>query len=287
MTSDFHGQSRNSADLKNTLERIAGAGFSHVHWCHEFNTCYMYSVYEMFQIKEWCDEAGLLVKGVHASIGEKNSDLKNYISSNEYNRMAGVDLVKNRIEMARILETDSIVLHFNFPWECVGNDNNLNVSLKPVFKSLDELEPYCRIRKVKICIENSGGSPAQCNPVYDILFGRYSGDFLGLCFDTGHANHCKGNCLEYAQRYNDRLFMIHVDDNHGESDEHTLPFEGIFDWEGFVPVLAGSPYEFPVLLEPIYREEEKDDTAWLKRAFDAGNRFSEMVEKRRQMSIFG
>ena len=282
MTTDFHGQSRNSADLKNTLKRIANAGFSHTHWCHEFNSCYIYSVYEMLQIKEWHREFDLLVKGVHASIGERGSDLKNYISTNDYNRMAGLDLVKNRVDMAQILETDAIVLHFDFPWDCVSAGKVPDVQLTPVFKSLDELEPYCVTRGVKLCLENSGGSPALCNPVYDILYKRYSGDFLGLCFDTGHANSCRDNCLEYAQRYNDRLFMIHVDDNHAESDEHTLPFEGVFDWEGFAPVLARSPYKFPILLEPIYREKEQDDTAWLKKAFELGNRFAAMVEKHRR-----
>ena len=280
MTSDFHGSNRNSADIKGALERIARAGFSHVHWCHEWTGAYLYSPHEMLQLKEWCDEYGLLVKGVHATSGEKKSDLKDYASANEYNRLAGMELVQNRVDLAYILNTDAIVLHFSMPWDLVEKDDDgLAACLKPVFKSFDELEPYCRTRHVKICLENGGGPVAANCRVFDALCGRYGADFLGLCFDTGHAYlHCKENCLEYAQRYNDRLFLIHIHDNHGEGDDHILPFDGGFDWEGFAPVLARSPYRLPILMEPSYREEG-DDTVWLKKAFDIGNRFTAMVNK--------
>jgi sugar phosphate isomerase/epimerase len=117
--------------------------------------------------------------------------------------------------------------------------------------------------------------------MYDMLFSRY-GSAMGLCFDTGHAlMACKDNCLEYAQRYADRLFMIHIHDNHGTSDEHLIPFEGNFDWEGFAPVLARSPYQFPILIESACRETG-DDSLWLKKAFEAGCRFSSMVENCRR-----
>ena len=61
MLTDYRGESRNSVDIKNALTRIAQAGFSHVHWCHEYTGSYLYSVHEMLQIKEWCDEQGLKV----------------------------------------------------------------------------------------------------------------------------------------------------------------------------------------------------------------------------------
>ena len=262
MASDFHGQSRNTAAIKDALERIARAGFSHVHWCHEFgNSPYEYSIYEMLQIKEWCREFGLLVKGVHAAhAGEKTSDLKDFLSSNEYNRLAGVELIHNRIEMAYNLGTDNIVLHFMFPWERLEKEiDRLNELLQPAFRSFDELEPYCKARGIKICVENTHGTMAQFCTVFDVLCKRYSNDFLGLCFDTGHAVlHCKDSHLEFAQRYNDRLFMMHGADNHGERDEHLLPFEGIFDWEGFASVLARSPYCFPIVLEPSCKVEGDD-----------------------------
>jgi sugar phosphate isomerase/epimerase len=233
----------------------------------------------MLQIKEWCDELGLKVKGVHATAGEKESDLKVYSSPNEYSRLAGVELIKNRVDLAHLLNAEAIVLHFVLGVQ--KEEDFRQELLLPVFKSFDELEPYCKTHKIRLCIENTGGTPAICCSVFDILCKRYDKDFFGLCLDTGHANiHCKENCLVYAERYNDRLFMIHVHDNQGEKDEHILPFAGTFDWEGFAKVLARSPYTLPILVESSTKEEG-DDTAWLEKAFEAGNRISAMVEKHR------
>ncbi|GHV28768.1 hypothetical protein AGMMS4952_13310 [Spirochaetia bacterium] len=293
MTSDFHGTSKSTAEIKNALSGIARAGFSHVHWCHEWTGDYVYSVHEMIQIRTWCDELGLKVKGVHASdgVGRKpfdpltggdvfDRDTKYYVSMNEYNRLAGVDLIKNRVDLAHTLDAGAIVLHFSLPWQVFEADKNYHEQFFwRAFKSFDELEPYCTTRNIRLCIENLGETPrAWSIHQFDLLFKRYGADYMGLCFDTGHANMaCRENCLEYAERYNERLFMIHVHDNQGEGDEHILPFEGTFNWEGFAPVLARSPYELPVLMEPSC--PAKDDAVWLGKAFQAGSRFQDMVLK--------
>jgi sugar phosphate isomerase/epimerase len=249
----------------------------------------------MLQIREWCDEAGLKVKGVHATDGIKRKpfdpgnphdvfvqDTKNYASLNEYNRLAGVDLIKNRIDLAHILDAGSIVLHFAQPHEVFEADKNYREQYYcQALKSFDELEYYCKTRRIRICIENTGRQEYD-RYMFDTLFKRYDGAYMGLCFDTGHGNFlCKNNCLEFAERYNDRLFMIHIHDNQGGKDEHLIPFEGTFNWEGFAKVLAQSPYEFPLLIESAINGEggEKD---WLDRAFKAGVRFHEMVIKYRK-----
>jgi sugar phosphate isomerase/epimerase len=294
---DFNGESRSTAKRKQTLEKIARAGFTHIHWCHEWSGDYLYSVYEMLQIKAWCKELGLKVKGVHASQGVEREpfnpdnpvdvftdDAKHYASLNEYNRLAGVELVKNRVDLAQCLDAGTIVLHFTQPFKVFEvNGEYRDHVYRQAMKSFDELEYYCKTRGIVLCLENPGATP-QNHSIYqfDTLFKRYDKEFMGFCFDTGHGNMaCKTNCLEYAERYNDRLFMIHIHDNHGEKDEHILPFDGTFNWEGFAKVLARSPYEFPVLMEPSYKNEG-DEQDWLDKAFSAGCRFSEMVMKYRK-----
>jgi sugar phosphate isomerase/epimerase len=285
MTTDFHGETRDPGEIRETLAKIARAGFSHVHWCHEWNGPYLYSVYEMFQIREWLDELGLRVKGLHASSG---GGAKDYGSLNDYHRLAGVELVKNRVEMAHILDAGDLVLHFYQPEEAFEKDRDFRKRFfDQSFRSFDELEPFCRTRRIRICVENMwNNTGAATYAMYDALFERYDAGFMGLCFDTGHANLvCEGNRAGYAERYKDRLFMIHIHDNRGEKDEHLLPFEGTFDWEAFAPVLARSPYEFPVLMEPTMRgyadKDAGDDGPWLARALRAGERFSGMVMNRR------
>jgi sugar phosphate isomerase/epimerase len=286
MTTDFHGESRKTQEIQDTLAKIARAGLSHVHWCHEWTGFYMYSSHEMLQIRDWCDTLGLGVKGIHASCGERGyveGALKNFASPREYNRLAGVELVKNRVDLAHVLDAGAIVLHFKLPWQRFEEDREFrDLFYRRALKSFDELEPYCTTRRIRVCVENDNAyPPPHSRYMYDTLFGRYGGDYMGLCFDTGHGNTaCKENSLEYAECYRDRLFMVHIHDNHGQEDEHLLPFEADFNWEGFARVLAQSPYEFPVVMEPSFRGTG-DDTAWLNKALEAGNRFSDMVQRHR------
>ena len=283
MTSDFRETNRKSVDIRDTLALIVRAGFTHVHWCHEWTGAYIYSAYEMLQIREWRDELGFMVKGVHATAGEKDADLKNYVSSNEYSRLAGLELIKNRVDLAYILDAEDIVLHLDLPWQRFETDKDYrDCFFRQALKSFDELEFYCKTRHIRICIENgSAVPPSHSRYMFDTLFKRYDEKYMGLCFDTGHAlMACKENCLEYAERYNNRLFVLHIHDNNGEKDEHLIPFEGGFDWEGFAPVLARSPYRFPILMESSHKDAG-DDSIWLEKAFISGNRFASMVQKYR------
>ena len=68
--SDFGGQGTRLCDVKTTLEKIAKAGFTHVHWCHEWDGDYYYSRAEMELIKSWFDEYALKAKSLHASKGK-------------------------------------------------------------------------------------------------------------------------------------------------------------------------------------------------------------------------
>jgi sugar phosphate isomerase/epimerase len=301
---DYNGENRNTADIKENLAKLARAGFTHVHWGHEWDGPYSYSVYEMLQIREWLDELGLKAKGVHASDGARRSrvktmyhyawrqeNIRDYTSENEYNRLAGVELIKNRVDLAHALDAENIVLHMQLPYKSFQEDPSFQDRYyTQACKSFDELVYYCKARNIRICIENLPGAPPEYQRrQFDFLFGRYDRDFLGFCFDTGHANIICSDNLEFARRYQDRIYMVHMADNHGLSseecwedgpgmsacDEHLLPFEGSFDWEGFAPILAASPYKPPYLLEAQYKGG--DETAYLKRAIQAGERFAALI----------
>jgi sugar phosphate isomerase/epimerase len=289
LATDYQGESRNTEKIRRTLFSIAGAGFSHIHWCHEWMGAYLYSPWEIRQIKEWLDETGLKTKGVHASCGEIKSqyanpqefeeereNLKDFVSQNEYNRLAGVELIKNRVDLARELETGEIVLHLPLPYRIFEKDAYFKENFYArVFKSLDELEDYCRDKQVRICIENLPDCPeAYQTEMFDRLFERYQG--MGICFDTGHGNVTSQDSLYFARRYIDRLFIVHIHDNHGKSDEHLIPFEGTFNWEGFAELLTRSPYKLPYLLE--IKMQDADETVFFHKVLEAGQKFHAMVD---------
>jgi sugar phosphate isomerase/epimerase len=47
----------------------------------------------------------------------------------------------------------------------------------------------------------------------------------------------------------DRVVTTHVHDNHGEKDEHLLPYEGSIDWEEALELFSAAPQALPVVIE--------------------------------------
>jgi len=55
---------------------------------------------------------------------------------------------------------------------------------------------------------------------------------LGLCYDSGHWHACKDKSpqFDFLTRFGHRLMALHLHDNHGENDDHMLPFNGTINW---------------------------------------------------------
>ena len=90
------------------LRLAAEAGFTHIHWCHQWNTDFLYSSHEIGQIGQWLKTYGLQLQDIHASAGME----KAWYGLDEYIRRSGVELIINRIEMFdRLGGTGGLALH--------------------------------------------------------------------------------------------------------------------------------------------------------------------------------
>lgn len=250
------------------LQAIAGAGFTHVHWCHQWNTDFLYCTAEIDQIRAWLDGFGLEVTDIHASAGQE----KCWASLVEYERLAGVQLVANRMEMAADLGCDVIVLHVPEEpedeatrvtyWDCIR-------------RSLDTLREVARTRGVRIALEN-GATSESWIPIARILT-DYPPTFTGLCYDSGHGN-ISGDGLKQLEVHADRLLAVHLHDNDGTADQHKLPFSGTVDWDRLVALIARSSYDKWVNLEVSQRGSGYDDEeAFLSDALAIARRLAQAV----------
>lgn len=290
ISTDYDGEFQEITKIEESIRLIAEAGFTHMHWCYEWDSDYMYSRAEMEQVKEWMKKYGLKAQSLHASKGSgaysghlQVDSKKNYLSTTEYNRIAGVELIKNRVELANVLGATEIVLHMCLPIldfaEIPGAKETFYTQ---AYRSFDELEPFCREKNVRICVENlfmnQGELQDEQIEQFDRLFERYSAEFLGLCLDVGHGYLVWGNefITKFADRYKDRLYSIHLHDNwgwqkDGNSDAHALPGEGKIDWEALKSVLSKSAYKGAWVLEVVNSTGE-DALKYLKRAREAGEK---------------
>ncbi len=203
------------------LERIAAAGFTHVHWCHQWATDFIYSDSEIDAIAGWMNEFDLGLTDLHASAGIE----KDWGSPHEYARLAGVELVKNRLSMCRRLGSDVIIMHSPLAIQKVPEPPA--AAWDSFFRSLDDLRPEAERMGMRIALENGDFHTLSH---LEKVFGRYDRDFIGLCWDSGHGNK-NYDGLDWLNKYRNRLASIHIHDNDGKSDQHNLPFTGTVNWE--------------------------------------------------------
>jgi sugar phosphate isomerase/epimerase len=243
------------------LRSIADAGFTHIHWCHQWDTDFIYSTPEIAQIALWLKQFGLKLLNIHASAGRE----KRWDSLLEYGRLAGVELVRNRLEMAARLESDVIILHAGASYP-----------LQSQMLSLAELEPFARLLGVRIALENLSGLTYQR---LDELLGAFEPEYVGLCYDTGHGNQME-NSLDQLERMKDRLIATHIHDNDGVSDQHKIPFTGSVDWPRFMHILSASPHNLPLNLEVgNHQHQGMSEPEFLLATYRAGERLESLRDQ--------
>lgn len=289
---DIHGFNsmddlrRGVGNPKPYLRQIAEAGFSHVHWCHHWSGDFIYSNSEMDYIGQLLHEFGLQVADMHGSEGYE----KFWYSPQEYARLAGVELVKNRIDFCARFGGDAVVMH---AYPLSTNKTEADLIWAQLRKTLDALQPHALERGVKIAIENLIDfqgvrfdnlpiSQARDNrQLLQRIFDHYPPEFVGLCFDSGHAN-LGYNRMEQLEGFLDRLIVLHLNSNDGSGDQHHNLFVDAIDWERLATLIAASVYNKPMSLETVSSELDASDEAFLQTAFATGNRFAELVAAKRR-----
>jgi len=267
IATDFDGD---AGCPEGALRAIAEAGFTHVHWCHHWCTDFLYGAAEMAQIAGWLKDFGLGVLDLHGSAGGE----KGWVSAREYERLAGVSLVANRIEMTARLGGGAVVMHV--PREPLDAAEN-GAYWDRLRRSLDELEPFARVHAVRIAVENTSANYATIGR----LLRHYGPDYLGTCYDVGHGN-VDGDGPARLADLKDRLVAVHMHDNDGSGDQHNLPFSGTVDWPGLARVLAESSYEGPPNLEvTLENSGHAGARPFLDAALSAGRRIAELVDAHR------
>ncbi|MDO5746056.1 MAG: sugar phosphate isomerase/epimerase family protein [Actinomycetaceae bacterium] len=308
ITTDYGGETTSIEKLRESLKAVADAGFSHIHWCNEWDSEYIYSNAEMLQIKSWLDAFGLQVEGIHASEGVHRPEIagkfhlrnryqnrKDYTSFDEFNRQAGVELILNRLQMANVFETDTIVLHMQLPYAEFTSQDFREKYYHAVKSSLHELEMNKERGHVKICIENMIGTPNDEQfKQFDFLFAEFSSDFLGFCYDIGHEHITTDPNSEpfpFLSRYGNRLFAVHFSDNLGllhdqcwnddpemtKCDLHLLPYKGTIDYQAALAKFSSSAFSGAVTLEVSQRNRNRAE--FLSEALTSAKTISQTIRK--------
>jgi sugar phosphate isomerase/epimerase len=156
--------------LRETLREIRRAGFSHINWNPDSGSSYWYAKSEIDFIAGCIADADLETMTLHASNGvntvpEKafllREDRKDIHSPNLWQRQAAVELLQNRVDLAKALNCPNMVLHVDLR-DCHHDSREAEEAFYgPLLETLDAVRPYCLEAGVKIAIENLTGASAD------------------------------------------------------------------------------------------------------------------------------
>ena len=110
-------------------------------------------------------------------------------------------------------------------------------------RTVDALLPACEKNGIVLALENGGETLALLRKLSEFV-AQYDHDFLGLCFDCGHANCYGGGVAEVLEIMKENIVTCHLHDNFGTQDDHNPPGEGNIDWAELDALLDTLPRLF-------------------------------------------
>ncbi|MBE0432689.1 sugar phosphate isomerase/epimerase [candidate division WOR-3 bacterium] len=248
--------------LEDQLPMIRRAGFSHVSLGARIEHSNYLKAAGQRVIRGMVEDHGLAVCSVHTPLGEglDISSPDNDISDNT------VEIYQRCIEAAQFLCAGVVIFH---PTRYMKFDD-IELRKKTVVRNVERILGGVGTKDVKLAIENDRFGLSNDVLAYsldEIIDTRY-----GLCYDSSHDN-LVGRPLALLEKYGSRLLATHISDNHGEKDDHLLPFEGSYDWPGFYTLFSRIPFRGIFLLEVEMRESMfKQPEVFLREAFTRGER---------------
>ena len=210
-------------------------GFDYIHWCDNWDDDVIYSTEEMKKHVHSIKDAGLKCLDVHGTA----AGIFRVDSLNPEGWRGYVKLLENRIKFCHELGGDAVVVH---PPQLYQPNMEKRVHVSK--KTLEAVKPMCLDLGVALAVENCYRTDHMILGDY---FHLYEPEFIGWCYDSGHANNHKN--LENVKLFGDRLLVTHLHDNRGETDDHQYPGWGTINWEGVSRWLRGLNYTKPLNLE--------------------------------------
>ncbi|HXW61252.1 MAG TPA: sugar phosphate isomerase/epimerase family protein [Candidatus Acidoferrales bacterium] len=213
------------------------------------------------------DEYGIKLQSLHAptersSGGGRSGGAPISISDPErIRRVDAMDEVKRALEVAETIPFRYLIQHMATSHQPVDPR-----TLDAAFSSLEHLVLFAKQRGVVIAIENTPNEFGSPESLAQFVKQTRLND-LRFCFDLGHAHIAEGVAAGF-ELLRDRTVTVHVHDNHGETDEHLLPFDGTIDWGAALGAITAVREPPAVVLELKERSPGVPSLEQIRTAFD-------------------
>ncbi len=153
-------------------------------------------------------------------------------------------------------------------------------TLRPLaVEALQNLLAEAEKQDIILAVENSFEPPNSPQEILRLIAPFGGNPFLGICYDTGHANCMRSAPGKDPERYHvsikkswqetgiiyennaweflkERVVSCHIHDNNGYSDQHGMPFDGTIEWQSLMPELFAAPQMIDFYAEVCMQDGE-------------------------------
>ena len=160
---------------------------------------------------------------------------------------------KKLICYAKSFNITNFVMHLN-------DERNVQAT-KAGLKRIEKLLKLCNKYNINIAFENLTKVNSHINAI-TCLLDKYSN--AKICFDVGHSNITNFEAEKYLQK----ISVIHLHDNFGVKDEHNLPFEGNVNWTNVFKLIKKC--NNPLIVLELHNQKiktEKEELEYLKQCY--------------------
>ena len=230
------------------LAEIAAAGFTSVEvFCapHHFNYSNSQAVREL---GDSLREHKLTLHSLHSpterdlSPGRESGVPLSISDPERIRRLDAVDEIKRTLEVSEKVSCKYLIQHMG-----QGRQAADPRKLDAAFTSLENLSMFAKARGVTIALENTPSELGSPSVLHKFLVDTHLHD-LKLCFDIGHAHLDEGVAPGF-EAMRDHLVSSHIHDNHGDKDEHLLPFAGTIEWDAALRSFVDAPQMIAMVFE--------------------------------------
>jgi sugar phosphate isomerase/epimerase len=163
---------------------------------------------------------GLKLSSLHSRY--VSDELPEFFKEGEVGDKLENNLVKD-VLVAKKYGFNSVVVHL------FGQANEIG------FERLRRVLKVCEETKIPLAIENINDQKT-----FVATFENVKSDYLKFCYDSGHNNAFDPD-FDYLEKYGDKLVCLHLHDNGGKNDDHTINKYGTINWDNIAKKLSKLP----------------------------------------------
>ena len=170
------------------------------------------------------------------------------------------ELVK-ACEAAAVMGVENIVLHPGPERAGRPPEEEFLERMRNAAEALNTVATRCCELKIHLLLENMLPH-LLFGHINDMLYllGSIRNCEVGTCLDTGHAFLAR-ELGTVIHKLSGHLHLVHINDNHGDRDDHLAPGEGDIDWGWLLDELRRCKFSGTLILEMSSRHNESvEDT---------------------------